>query len=227
MESKKILGKLRFLKNLDNVEGMSKFGITPEKTFGVKIPILRKLASEIGMNHTLALELWEIGYRETMILASMIDDPQQVTNQQMESWVNDFSYWEICDQVIMNLFEKKDQAYDKAVEWSLRKEEFVKRAGYVMMARLAVSDKKADNNRFQNFFPHIMRGSEDNRNYVKKAVDWAIRQIGKRNLELNKLTIELSKEIQLRDSKAAKWIASHSLGELESEAVQKRLSKNI
>ena len=102
---------------------MSRFGITPEKTLGIRIPILRKLAKEIGKNHQLALELWDLDYRETMILASMVDEPDKVSEKQMELWVSKFSYWEICDQVIMNLFEKKEQAYEKAIEWSLREEE--------------------------------------------------------------------------------------------------------
>ncbi|MCE7741189.1 MAG: DNA alkylation repair protein [Candidatus Heimdallarchaeota archaeon] len=226
MDSKEVLLKLKLAQNPNSIEGMAKFGITPDKTFGIKIPVLRKMAKEIGVDHNLALELWGLGYRETMILASMIDDLTQVTEQQMESWVNDFSYWEICDQAIMNLFEKKEQAYDKAVEWSLREEEFVKRAGFVMMARLAVSDKKAQDEQFQEFFPHILRGAKDDRNFVKKAVNWAIRQIGKRNLSLNKHTIQLSKEIQSIDSKSAKWIANDALRELLSDPVQKRLSKN-
>ncbi|MHA1198257.1 MAG: DNA alkylation repair protein [Candidatus Heimdallarchaeaceae archaeon] len=226
MDSKDVLLKFKLAQDVNSIEGMAKFGITPDKTFGIKIPVLRKMAKEIGVDHHLALELWELGYRESMILASMIDDSTQVTEQQMDSWVNDFSYWEICDQAIMNLFEKKEQAYDKAVEWSLREEEFVKRAGFVMMARLAVSDKNAQDEQFQEFFPHILRGARDDRNFVKKAVNWAIRQIGKRNLSLNKYTIELSKEIQMIDSKAAKWIANDALRELLSDAVQKRLSKN-
>ncbi len=226
MDSKEVLQRLESVQNQDNIAGMVKYGITPDKTFGIKIPVLRKMAKEIGINHKLALELWNLGYRETRILASMIDDPNQVTEQQMEDWVSDFDYWEICDQVIMNLFEKKDQAYDKAIQWSSREEEFVKRAGFVMMARLAVSDKKAQNEQFQEFFSYILRGAKDNRNFVKKAVNWAIRQIGKRNLELNKYAINLSQEIQSMDSKSAKWIANDALKELVSETVQKRLNKN-
>lgn len=225
MDSKEILSIFESIQNLDNILGMEKYGITPEKTFGIKIPVLRKMAKEIGVNHTLALELWKLGYRETRILASMIDNPNEVTEKQMEDWVKDFDYWEICDQTIINLFEKKDQAYEKAIEWSFRENEFVKRAGYVMMARLAVSDKKALDEQFQKFFPHILRGAVDSRNFVKKAVNWAVRQIGKRNSTLNKLSIELSKEILTLESKSAKWIANDALKELTSESVQNRLSK--
>lgn len=224
MDISDILLKFKTMQNLDNISGMAKYGITPEKTFGIKIPVLRKMAKEIGRNHTLALKLWNLGYRETMILATMIDDPNEVTEEQMESWINDFAYWEICDQTIMNLFWSKKQSYEKAIEWCLEDKEFVKRAGFVMMARLAVGDKEALNTQFQDFFPYILRGAIDNRNYVKKAVNWAIRQIGKRNSELNKLAIKLSQEIYSLDSKSAKWIANDALKELKSESVQNRLN---
>jgi 3-methyladenine DNA glycosylase AlkD len=143
----------------------------------------------------------------------------------MEKWVLDFDYWEICDQCCMNLFEKTGFAYEKAIEWSLRDEQFVKRAGFVLMARLAVSDKKADDSRFEQFFPMMLREADDERNFVKKAVNWALRQIGKRNLGLNEKAIETAMEIQKIDSKSARWIASDAIRELSGEAVQKRLRK--
>ena len=218
-----IIEKLKSVSNPDSVEGMARFGITPENTFGVSIPNLRKIAKETKKNHALAQQLWESGFRETMILASMVDEPEMVTQEQMEEWVLDFDYWEICDQCCMNLFEKTGFAYEKAVEWSNRNEEFVKRAGFVMMARLAVSDKKADDNQFEQFFPIMLREADDERNFVKKAVNWALRQIGKRNLALNVRGIETAKEMQKIDSKSARWIASDAIRELSGEAVQKRL----
>ena len=218
-----IIDKLKAMSNPDSVKGMARFGITPENTFGVSIPNLRKIAKETKKNHTLAQQLWESGFRETMILASMIDEPEMVTQEQMEQWVLDFDYWEICDQCCMNLFEKTGFAYDKAIEWSSRTEEFVKRAGFVMMARLAVSDKKADDSRFEQLFPMMVREADDERNFVKKAVNWALRQIGKRNLVLNEKAIETAKEMQKIDSKSARWIASDAIRELSGEAVQKRL----
>ncbi len=220
-----IIEKLKSVSNPDAVEGMARFGITPENTFGVSIPNLRKIAKETKKNHALAQQLWESGFRETMILASMIDEPEMVTEEQMEKWVLDFDYWEICDQCCMNLFEKTGFAYEKAVEWSLRDEQFVKRAGFVLMARLAVSDKKADDSRFEQFFPMMLREADDERNFVKKAVNWALRQIGKRNLTLNEKAIETAMEIQKIDSKSARWIASDAIRELSGEAVQKRLRK--
>lgn len=220
-----IIKKLKDVSNPDAVEGMARFGITPENTFGVSIPNLRNIAKETKKNHALAQQLWKSGFRETMILASMVDEPEMVTDEQMEKWVLDFDYWEICDQCCMNLFEKTGFAYEKAIEWSLRDEQFVKRAGFVLMARLAVSDKKADDSRFEQFFPMMLREADDERNFVKKAVNWALRQIGKRNLALNVKAIETAKEMQGIYSKSARWIASDAIRELSGEAVQKRLRK--
>lgn len=223
MEYEKVIKKLKSLSSPEAIIGMARYGITPENTYGASIPNLRKIAKEIGISHKLAQQLWITDIRETRILASMIDDLDMVTEAQMENWVNEFNYWEICDQCCMNLFEKTKFANKKAVEWSAREKEFVKRAGFVLMARLAVSDKKADDNKFEKFFPIIKREAIDERNYVKKAVSWALRQIGKRNLNLNGRAIKIAKEIQEMDSKSAKWIASDAIRELTSEAVQKKL----
>ncbi len=223
MEYEEVINKLKDLSQNKSTEQMARFGITPKKAYGVKIPDLRTFAKKIGKDHQLAARLWESDIRETRILACMIDDPNTVTEEQMEQWVMDFDYWELCDQCCMNLFEKMPIAYMKAVEWSFRDGEFVKRAGFALMARLAVSDKKAEDAKFEKFFPHIIRESVDERNYVKKAVNWALRQIGKRNIPLNEKALEVSNKIHKIDSKSAKWIASDALRELESEAVQKRL----
>ena len=218
-----ILEKLKALSNPKAVEGMARYGINPENTYGVSIPNLRKMAKEIGVDHDLAQELWASAVHEARILASMIDDPKTATEEQMERWVRDFDSWDTCDQCCMNLFEKTKPAYQKAVEWSANDREFVKRAGFVLMARLAVSDKKADDIVFESFFPIIKGGASDNRNYVKKAVNWALRQIGKRNPYLNTKAIETAKEIQQMDSRGAKWIASDAIRELTGKSVQERL----
>ncbi|WP_135609621.1 DNA alkylation repair protein [Methanococcoides sp. AM1] len=220
-----IITKLEELSDPEMIEGMSHFWITPEKCYGVSIPELRKVAKETGKDHELALMLWDKGYRETMILASMVDDPKQVSEKQMEAWVRDFDYWEICDQCCMNLFQKTPHSYRKAIEWSSRKEEFVKRSGFVLMARMAVADKKAEGPVFEDFFPLIEKESIDARNFVKKAVNWALRQIGKRNLELNKKAIEVSQRLTGSNLASARWIGTDALKELTSEAVQKRLHK--
>lgn len=218
-----VIEKLESLSDTKAIEGMARFAITPDKTYGVSIPNLRRIAKEVGKDHALALQLWGSDIRETRILACMIDEPEIVTEEQMEHWVKDFDYWEICDQCCMNLFERTTFAYQKAVEWSSRDEEFVKRAGFVLMAHLAVSDKKAKDNDFEIFLPIIVREASDNRNFVKKSVNWALKQIGKRNLNLNRKAIKTANDIQEIDSKSARWIASDATRELTGEAVQSRL----
>jgi len=205
------------------VEGMARFGINPENAYGVSVPNLRMMAKEIGRNHVLAQQLWSSGIHEARILASMIDVPEKVTEKQMETWVKDFASWDVCDQCCSNLFDKTEFAYQKAVEWSKRNEEFVKRAGFVLMATLSVHDKKANDTEFLKFLPIIERESVDDRNFVKKAVNWALRQIGKRNVDLHKKAIKAAREIQRLDSKSAQWIAADALRELTSPAIQKRL----
>jgi 3-methyladenine DNA glycosylase AlkD len=218
-----ILDRLKALSNPKAVEGMARFGINPENTYGVSIPNLRQIAKELGTDHHLAQELWSSGIHEAKILASMIDDPEEVIEVQMERWVKDFDSWDICDQCCSNLFDKTDLAYQKAVEWSARDEEFVKRAGFVLMATLAVHDKKAEDRAFLQFLPLIKRESTDARNLVKKAVNWALRQIGKRNIVLNIKAIETAKAIRELETRSAQWIAADALRELTSEKVQTRL----
>ena len=225
MDYADIINRLKSLSDPGAVEGMARFGINPENTYGVSIPNLRQMAREAGKDHALALQLWSSGIHEARILASMVDDPKVVPEEQIDNWVEGFDSWDVCDQCCMNLFEKTRFAYPKAVEWSSREEEFVKRAGFVMMARLAVSDKKAGDRQFKGFFPIIKREALDNRNMVKKAVNWALRQIGKRNSTLNETAIRAAKKIQQMDSKSARWIASDALRELTSDAVQKRLKR--
>lgn len=223
MQYDDILQKLEALSDPEAVAGMARFGINPENTYGVSIPNLRQIAKETGKDHTLAQKLWVSGIHEALILASMVDDPEMVTEEQMECWVQDFDSWDVCDQCCMNLFEKTGFAYQKANEWSSNDREFTKRTAFVLMARLAVSDKKADDALFESFFPLIKREAGDNRNFVKKAVNWALRQIGKRNLNLNRKAIQVAEDIQTMDSKSARWIAADALRELTSPAVQERL----
>lgn len=217
-EIESIIQQLKRFGNPESAEGMKRFGITPEHTFGVRIPNLRALGKTLGRSHDLALALWAIDTRETRILASIVDEPKKLTAKQMDAWAKDFSYWEICDQVCMNLFEKSPLAWNKAIEWSGSEHEFIKRAGFVLMARLAVSGKNAIDARFEAFFPIIVRESDDNRNNVRKAVNWALRQIGKRNRALNETAIHVAEELHAQDSPAAKWIASDALRELRSRS---------
>jgi 3-methyladenine DNA glycosylase AlkD len=230
MHSKKssleLLNKLRSLENPHNVAGMARFGINPQNTLGVSIPVLRKMAREIGKDHDLAAELWMSGIHEARILATFIDVPALVTESQMNRWVAGFDSWDVCDQCCSNLFYRSQLAYKKALEWCLDPREFVKRAGFVMMATLAVKDKKSDDRQFDLFFDSIKTGAADNRNFVKKAVNWALRQIGKRNLALNWKAIAVAEEIRKIYSSSARWIAADALRELNSPAVQSKVIRS-
>lgn len=225
MQYNDVIRKLQRLSDPRAVAGMARYGIKPTKAFGVSIPNLRAVAKEIGTDHELALELWRSGIHEARILASMIADPDRTTERLVDSWVKDFDSWDTCDQCCMNLFRHTGFAYAKAVEWSADDKEYVKRAGFVMMACLAAGDKKADNEKFLELLPIIQRDAGDSRNYVQKAVNWALRQIGKRNASLNRKAIETAEEIQKMSLRSAKWIASDALRELRSEEVQTRFKR--
>ena len=220
-----VMEQLKSKAKIDQLQGMPRFAIVGDQRLGVSVPDMRKIAKDIGKDHQLALDLWETGVPEGMIVAGMIAEPEKLTEQQMENWVVDINSWDICDQVCMNLFEKTPLAEKKIYEWSLREEEFVKRASYALIACLAWHDKEANNEAFTQYFPVIVDGATDERNFVKKAVNWALRNIGKRNQALNKEAIEVAKEIQGIDSKSARWIASNAIRELENEKVQERLRK--
>ena len=226
MEFEEIIKELESLSSPEDVKGMVRFGITPEKTYAVRIPELRRIAKATGKDHQLAIKLWEADYRETKILACMIEDPKTLTEEQMDKWVSEFDYWEICDQCCMKLFRMTPFAYKKIFEWSQREEEFTKRAAFTLIAVLAVHDKVSDDSKFEQFFPIIIRESTDTRNYVKKAVNWALRHIGKRNLNLNRKAIEIAQQIQKMDLKSANWIARDALRELESDKIQNRLRES-
>jgi len=219
-----VLSKLEAKANPKNVEGMAKFGMSVESRLGVSVPEMRKLAKEIGRDHRFALSLWKTGIAEAQIVAALIDDPAAVTSKQMDRWVKDFDSWDVCDQACLSLFDKSPLAWEKIPEWAEREEEFVKRAAFALIAGLAWHDKQAVDQSFVELFPILMKGADDGRNYVKKSVSWAIRNIGKRNRKLNRAAVKLAKDIQRMDSKAARWIAADALRELQSEAVQRRLS---
>lgn len=197
------------------LDGMKRFGVDNSKAIGVSLPQLRKLAKSFKKDHQLALELWATGIHECRIMASLVDDPAQVTTQQMDAWVADFYSWDVCDQVCGNLFDRTPYAMDKALEYSSSEKEYVKRAGFVLMAEFAVHNKMADDLEFIRLFPIIEREAWDDRNFVKKAVNWALRQIGKRNEALKKLAIQAAERIAQQDTKAARWIAKDALAELE------------
>jgi 3-methyladenine DNA glycosylase AlkD len=223
-DARSIIRKLESLANRANVAGMGRYGINVERAYGVNVPVLRAMAKEIGAGHTLAGELWATGVHEARLLACLIDDPARVTGAQAERWARDFDSWDICDGCCSNLLDKTAFAYSKAFEWSAREGEFVKRAGFVLMAALAVHDKKAPDLRFEEFLPVIERESRDERNFVRKAVNWALRNIGKRNRAPNAKAIAAAERIRKIDSRAARWIASDAIRELTSDAVRARLT---
>ena len=220
------LARLEAAGDPDVVAGLGRVGVSVDRIYGVKIPVLRALAKEIGQDHDLALALWETGVHEARILATMIDHPKWVTEEQMDRWVEDFNAWDVCDQCLCNLFDLMGRlAQQKALEWSYREEEYVKRAGFVLMARLAVGKKGMEDDDFEPFWPRLIEEATDERNFVKKAVNWALRQMGKRNAHLNRRAIAVAETMQHIDSPSARWIASDALRELTSEAVQERLTE--
>jgi len=220
-----VLEMLAAKANPDQLAGMARYGMTVDKRLGVKIPQMRKIAKEIGKDHKLALELWKTGSTEAMILASMVDIPDEITEEQMEAWVQDFDSWDVCDQVCMNLFDKTHLVWKMIHVWSDREEEFVKRAAYALIACLAVHEKRASDEVFISLIPVIKAGATDNRNYVKKAVSWALRNTGKRNPELNTVALATALELKEIDSKSARWIGSDAIRDLTSDATLRRLER--
>ena len=218
-----VVAELRRLGTRRNVEGMARFGIRAEKAFGVSKPKLDVLAKRIGRNHQLALELWDSGVHDAKILAGMIADPAKVTASLMDRWVRDFDNWDTCDGTCCHLFAFTEPAWEKAIAWTERDGEFQKRAGFALAAYLAYRDKNASDARFVSFLKIIERECEDERNFVRKAVNWALRNIGKRNSQLNRAAIASGERLRKRESRAARWIAADALRELRSDAVQERL----
>jgi 3-methyladenine DNA glycosylase AlkD len=210
-----ILNELKANANSRNLEGMAKFGMAVGKRLGASVPVMRRIARQTGKDHRLARQLWKTGVAEARIVASMIAVPEEMTEKEIDAWVSEIDSWDVCDQVCMNLLEKTPLARRKIGEWSRREEEFVRRAAYALIACLAWHDKEALDQEFLAFMPVIRRGATDERNFVKKSVSWALRNIGKRNPRLSKAAIKTAKDLQRLDSKAARWIAADVIRELE------------
>ena len=217
--AEELIEHLKSLGNPEDAAGMARFGVGGGQTLGIRIPVLRDIAKTHRDDHQLATALWASGIHEARILASMVDDPRQLTEAQMDSWVEGFDSWDVCDQVCMNLFDKHPLAYQKAVEWSQRDEEFVKRAGFALMAVLAWHDKRADDSAFDPFFARMQAGARDDRNFVKKAVNWALRQIAKGRPNLTERCIQLARELAESDSKSARWVGKDALREFEKKGL--------
>jgi 3-methyladenine DNA glycosylase AlkD len=219
-----ILEQLEELRNDKNIAGMRRYGITFRKAYGLSSDQVRTIARQIGKDRELAARLWKSNVYELRCIAYQIEDPSEVNSEQMESWVKDLDSWSLCDGCIQDLFSKNRFAHEKADEWTSRDEEFVKRAGFVLIAKLAFHDKKASDSAFIHYLSIIKRESNDKRNFVRKSVNWALREIGKRNRILNKIALETAKQIQRIESKSARWIASDAIRELSSVQAQRRLA---
>jgi 3-methyladenine DNA glycosylase AlkD len=211
-----------------HAKNMEHFAITPKKAFGIPTPKLHGLAKEIKKKaadrHKLALELWKTENYDARCFAALIDDPKQVTEAQMDAWVKDFDNWGICDCCCCYLFDKTPFVYKKISEWAAREEEFVRRAAFALVAYLTVHDKKADDRVIEKFLPLVEKHSDDDRNFVKKAVNWSLRQIGKRSLNLRKKAVETAERIKNRNTKAARWIAADALRELQDPETMEGLT---
>jgi 3-methyladenine DNA glycosylase AlkD len=227
MTVNEIIKKLKSLGSPDKVAGMERFGIVSQKSFGITAPVLKQFAKQVKNDatdrHALALELWETGIYDVRAVAFLIDDPKQVTREQMDAWARDFDNWATVDGACCYLFCRTPFAYEKAVEWAGKDPEFVKRAGFSLIAYLAVHDKRAPDEKLAEFLPLIEKHADDNRNFVKKAVNWSLRQIGKRSIELNALAIDAAERIKQQGSRSARWIAADALRELTSDAIRQRL----
>ncbi|MGH2776962.1 MAG: DNA alkylation repair protein [Actinomycetota bacterium] len=223
MNANQVLGRLRALESPNDREGMARFGINPDRALGISVAKLRAIAKETGRDHVLALELWASGIHEARILASIVDDPKLVSRDQMQSWVEDFDSWDLCDQACMNLFWRAECGVEMTFEWAERDEEFVKRAAFALMARFATKRAEAPDELLESFLPVIERAADDDRNFVRKAVSWALRGIGKRNAHLNGLAIASAERIRARDTRSARWIAKDALRELSSDKLRARL----
>jgi 3-methyladenine DNA glycosylase AlkD len=223
MNAEEVIARLESISDRNRLEGMSRYGMKVNDALGVSMPEMRSLAKSIGKDHRLAMDLWHSGVHEARIMASLLADPKLLTEDQMEEMMKDLDSWDICDQCCSNLFSRTPMAMRKALEWSGREEEFQKRAGFATMAALAVHGKKLGDEDLMLLLEAAVKESADDRNYVRKAVNWALRQIGKRNLHLNGMAISAAERILAKGDRASKWIASDALRELRSEAVQERL----
>ncbi len=218
-----IIVRLKALENPVNLAGKAHFGIDVSKALGLSMPQIRAIAKEVTKDHVLAEELWLADIHETRLMASMLDIPGEVDEAQMERWVTDFNSWDICDQTCGELFDRTPYASQKALEWASRDKEFVKRAAFALMAWQAVHDKKREDGDFLRYLPVIEQQSGDPRNFVKKAVNWALRQIGKRSAYLHPHALSLAEKLANSEEKTARWIGRDAVKELSAEKLLTRL----
>ena len=209
-----------------NREGMARYGIVAKKAYGVSMGTMQSLSKELGKSHALSQALWKTGWYEARMLASMVGEPDRVTPAQMERWAKGFDNWAVCDTATFVLWDRSRHAWPKVREWSTRKEEFVKRAAFAMLASLTVHDKQAPDERYLEGLALIEREAADERNFVKKAVNWALRSIGKRSPGLNRKAIAVAKRLAARPDSASRWVGKDALRELTGPSVKRRLAKH-
>lgn len=210
-----------------DLAGMARYGINTESAFGVKQPELRALAKRIGRDHDLASGLWAAGWRESRLLAAMIDEPGRVTTAQMDRWAGDFDSWDVCDGVCLDLFRRTPHAWEKAREWPRARRGFVRRAGLVLIALLAKCDDADEDASLLDLLPLVLAAAEDERNEVKKGASWALRNLGKRNGALHAAALEAAARLRESGSRAARWVGSDALRELDSDKVRQRLGDAV
>jgi 3-methyladenine DNA glycosylase AlkD len=224
-ETSAVLTELRALGSAENRAGMARFGINTGKAFGVSMTAMRPMARRFRRRHDLAAELWVSGWHEARILAALIDDPKLVTRKQMDTWTADFDSWDLCDQACMKLFAKTPFVPEKVAKWAKDKREFVRRAAFATVAGYAVGAKTAPDSEFPPFLDLIENHAGDERNFVKKAVHWALRQIGKRSAALHRPALELARKLAASDDRTARWIGKDAVRELTDPAQLARLKR--
>ena len=203
---------------------MARYGIPSDKAFGVPVGVMRKHAKSLGQNHELAAALWETGWYEARMIASFLDEPARVTPAQMDRWCKDFDNWAICDTACFHLFDRTPYAWQKIQKWSKQRDEFVKRAAFALLASLSVHDKTTSDEQFLRCLPLVERAATDDRNFVKKGVNWALRTIGRRNPKLNAAAVSVARRLSASAEPAARWVGKDALRELTSPAVTRRLA---
>jgi len=204
-------------------DGMARYAIPSDKAFGVPVGVIRSIGKSLGKSHELALALWKTGHYEARMLATFVDEPARVTPEQMERWCRDFDNWAICDTACFSLFDRTPHAFEKIPVWAKSKDEFVKRAAFALLASLTVHDKAAKDAAFVRLLPLVEKAALDERNFVKKSVNWALRSLGKRSPELNRRSVELAERLAARAEPAARWVGKDALRELKSASVARRL----
>jgi 3-methyladenine DNA glycosylase AlkD len=224
-EVQRILTWLKRRSSAQNREGMARFGLDSKNALGVSVADIRSLAKRVGRNHDLALALWSTGVYEARMLTAFVDEPSRVTAGQMDRWCRDFDSWGICDGLCFHLFDKTPHAWRKIAKWSDARAEFVKRASFALLASVALHDKRAPDKLFLESFSLIQRAATDDRNFVKKAVSWALRAIGKRNAKLNAAAIKLARRFAASENPATRWIGKDTLPDLATPATRNRIAR--